>query len=215
MPTLDKKYSEYKTNWYDGWFFSKIIDPFSGKPFNLAIKKFIEDNVSVLDIGCGTGSLCLGLADSCSHVVGVDISPKMIRFAEKAKRVGDYPNVEFILKGRTEKLKDCIKRNIDYINLKMIVHEMDEAGRNGLMKEAKEISGNFIITEWVFPQPGNVNGIITNMVEFIAGKEHYRNFRDWCNRGGIDGFLERQKLEPIEEKIFKNRTIKIVKARLR
>lgn len=132
--------------------------------------------------------------------------------AERAKFAGDYPNVEFVLKGKTERLRTCFSGEVDYISLKMVLHEMDEASRYGLMEEAWEVCGKFIITDWFSPQPDNIHRRITNMVEFIAGKEHYRNFRDWCRRGGIDGFLERQKLELLEERLIANGTIKIIKA---
>lgn len=215
MSIFNKKSSKYKTSWYDGWLFSKFIDRFSGKRFIHVVKNLIEDNVSVLDIGCGTGAFCLGLADSCSQLIGVDISPKMIRFAESAKLAGDYPNVEFILKEKKERLSTCVKKDIDYVNFMLVIHEMDEASRHRLIEEAKEISGNFIITEWISPQPRSIYGLIANIIEFVAGREHHRNFKDWCERGGIDGFLERHKFELIEDKLTKRGTVKVVKARLK
>lgn len=49
----------------------------------------------VLDIGCGTGSLALRLAPSGAHVHGLDISPEMIRIAEKKARARQVENVTF------------------------------------------------------------------------------------------------------------------------
>ena len=49
----------------------------------------------VLDIGCGTGSLALRLADAAREVHGLDASPEMIRIAEgKAQKAGAQ-NVRF------------------------------------------------------------------------------------------------------------------------
>jgi ubiquinone/menaquinone biosynthesis C-methylase UbiE len=46
-------------------------------------------SAKVLDIGCGTGSLSIVLAGLGYEVTGIDLSPKMISFAEaKAKQAG-------------------------------------------------------------------------------------------------------------------------------
>jgi arsenite methyltransferase len=49
----------------------------------------------VLDIGCGTGSLVLRLADSGAEVHGLDISSEMIRIANGKARAQEVDNVTF------------------------------------------------------------------------------------------------------------------------
>lgn len=49
---------------------------------------------TVLDIGCGTGSLCVALASLGYEVTGVDLSPAMINFA-KAKTITKGLGVKF------------------------------------------------------------------------------------------------------------------------
>lgn len=46
-----------------------------------------------LDVGCGTGTLARLLAGRARHVVGLDLSPEMIRVARQ--RSAGVPNVEF------------------------------------------------------------------------------------------------------------------------
>lgn len=50
---------------------------------------------TVLDIGCGTGSLALRLAPHARHVHGVDISTEMIRIARGKAASQGIPNVSF------------------------------------------------------------------------------------------------------------------------
>src|SRR5262245_6190915 len=38
---------------------------------------------SALDVGCGTGSLSLAMANRVDHLVGIDLSPEMIRVARE------------------------------------------------------------------------------------------------------------------------------------
>ena len=52
----------------------------------------------VLDVGCGSGFLCLSLADRVNNVVGVDISQKMIQLAKKYKAEQRKNNVHFVRK---------------------------------------------------------------------------------------------------------------------
>ncbi len=49
--------------------------------------------VDALDIGCGTGAFTRLLAGRSDHVLGLDLSPQMIRVARE--RSPGYPNIEF------------------------------------------------------------------------------------------------------------------------
>ncbi len=51
-----------------------------------------NDEQTILDLGCGTGTLTAQLADLCSKVVGVDSSQNMI---DKAKK--QFGNIEFLV----------------------------------------------------------------------------------------------------------------------
>lgn len=65
---------------------------------------FPEDNLNILDVGCGTGELSMVLAEMGHNVVGVDLSEKMLSVAiEKARSsrlktkflVGDAETLKF------------------------------------------------------------------------------------------------------------------------
>lgn len=50
---------------------------------------------NALDIGCGRGALARALASRATHVLGIDLSPEMVRLA-RASCI-DQPHVDFIL----------------------------------------------------------------------------------------------------------------------
>src|SRR5690606_12903627 len=56
---------------------------------------------TVLDIGCGDGKITAEIAKKLpkGKVLGIDISPSMIQFAETAFPSNEYKNLEFILLG--------------------------------------------------------------------------------------------------------------------
>ena len=51
----------------------------------------------VADLGCGTGSLALRLADAAGHVYGIDFSPQMLRIADEKLCADGATNVSFHL----------------------------------------------------------------------------------------------------------------------
>jgi 2-polyprenyl-3-methyl-5-hydroxy-6-metoxy-1,4-benzoquinol methylase len=55
------------------------------------IRKILEPDHRVLEIGCGTGSTALELADRAASYVGTDLSPKMIEIAQ-SKQSNDTPS---------------------------------------------------------------------------------------------------------------------------
>ena len=78
--------------------FNAIIDKKGDKDdlINYLISKDavnIESNV--LDIGCGAGKYLLEFAKVAKNITGIDISPKMISYAQSNVRNKNYNNVEF------------------------------------------------------------------------------------------------------------------------
>ncbi len=206
-----KQQRTFKTSWYDGWFYAHVIDPLSGKPFSRVIKKMINPQDRVIEIGCGTGSLALSIADQCSKITGVDISPKMIGYAKKMLHIKGHQHVEFRLVEINSSLSGIFDRKFDCTIAKMVLHETSPEIRNRMIADIKRISSYAILTDWVYPQPGGLSGFITRVIEYRAGQEHYRNFLNWCSLGGLDGFVKMHHLKVIREKIFENGTGKILK----
>jgi len=192
-----KKTFQDRTSWYDGYLFEKIMGKRSREMFVGPISAFIEQSSSVLDIGCGIGSLVLSLAPVCSKVVGIDISSKMIAYAKKCQRKSEYLNVEFhhlcasLLPG-------VFSDRFDYGVMGQILHETPEALRDIILTEAKKVATKLIIADYRAPLPRNMYGKMITFVESIAGSEHNRNFKSWQANGGIDSFLERHDLH-VEE----------------
>ncbi len=60
------------------------------------LNKHIRENVSVLDIGCGAGSLSFYLASKKNYVLGLDISEKAIRKCRESAKMMGLSNVDFV-----------------------------------------------------------------------------------------------------------------------
>ncbi len=73
-----------------------------------------------LDLGCGTGTLARALVDRAGHVVGVDLSPEMVRLARA--RCADHANVTFLV-GDFRAL-DLSPASFDCITAVAVLHHM-------------------------------------------------------------------------------------------
>lgn len=59
---------------------------------------------AALDFGCGVGRLTLPLAERCEHVYGLDVSPSMLREAERNARRMGLTNIEWSSAERLDEL---------------------------------------------------------------------------------------------------------------
>ena len=161
------------------------------------ISSFIEEGSSLLDIGCGIGSLAFNLSPVCSKVVGIDVSSKMIAYAKKCLRKSEYLNVEFHHLCASL-LPEVFSDRFDYGVMGQILHESSEEVRDAILAGAKKVATKLIIADYRAPLPVNMYGRMITFVESIAGAEHNRNFKSWQANGGIDSFLVRHGLQ-VEE----------------
>ena len=203
-----------KSTWYDGLFYKITVDPIAGKSFVKPVLRYVADNSTVIDIGCGVGTVVAALAKKCSHVTGVEQSPKMFNYARKRLADGSIGNAE-ILHGSAAELSSLVSRKYDYAIMTQFLHEIPADLRDRVMDQAKKIAREFIIADFIAPYPDTFKGRIIRFIEMSAGKNHNANFRDWLSRGGLDGFLDKHGLTIIEERVFSTGVGKIVKAKAR
>jgi ubiquinone/menaquinone biosynthesis C-methylase UbiE len=71
------------------------IEAYTGEDFQLR---------RALDYGCGVGRLALPLAERCEHVYGVDVSPSMLREANRNATRMNRGNVEWVAADRLPEL---------------------------------------------------------------------------------------------------------------
>lgn len=61
-------------------------------------KLILNKDDTVLDVGCGEGSVTIPLAKKVKKVIGLDSSPKMLEYLEKRANDNDIDNIEYNLK---------------------------------------------------------------------------------------------------------------------
>lgn len=197
---------ENKIHWYDGWFYDKLIAPNQDRMFG-EIKNLIQPNSSVLDVGCGTGRFSFSVADKVSKVVGVDLSSKNISTANQTLNKNPNNKISFL----HTTLSDLISKqqHFDYAVITYVIHEVNPEERIPLLKEMMNLADKIIIGDYLVPISKNFWSVLNEVVEFLAGKEHYTNFKDFVKIGGLQSLTKQAELKIISEIKNKPSTIQI------
>lgn len=173
-----------KDHWYDGWFYDTVIAPNQDRMFK-QIRDLIAPDSTVIDIGCGTGRFSFSVADKCSSVVGIDISKRNIDRANKTLLKHPNDKISFLHAGIGEILAER-NRHFDFAVMTYILHEVDEEQRIHLLRNTARIADAIIIGDYLAPRPTGFWSWLNEIVEFLAGKEHYINYKHFVANGGIE-----------------------------
>lgn len=171
-----------KKHWYDGWFYDTLIAPNQDRMFG-EIKKIIKPNSKVIDIGCGTGRFSFFVADKVEKVVGIDLSEKNINRANST--LLKNPNSKIIFRHST--LTNLLSENyrFDYAVMTYVIHEVNHDERVSLLKEMAQIADTIIIGDYLVPVKRGFWNYLNEIVEYLAGKEHYNNYKNFVAAGGL------------------------------
>jgi len=185
--------TEKLKHWYDGRFYDYFIAPNQNRAFK-KIKEIIPEGSSVLDVGCGTGRLCFQLHDKCRKIDGVDASERNINVANKNINKNLYQNIEFHNNDINSFLEES-KNKYDYAILSYVIHEIDEIKRESILKLLTLYTEKIIIIDYIYPHPKTFTGIVNRIVEFFAGRIHYKNFKSYMKNNGIYGLAQQSELK--------------------
>ncbi len=124
---------------------------FDDRVTSLSIEKLLPRDLSLADIGCGTGTLTFELARFARKVIGVDLSPEMLRRARDVAKQRELGNVEF-RQGDALKLP-LDSRSVDAAFCVMVLHFLPDPERAiaGLCRIVRP-GGSVILVDLVLHQ---------------------------------------------------------------
>ncbi len=195
-----------KHHWYDGKFYDTFIAPNQKELFEQIIE-FIEPNSCIIDIGCGTGFFSFSVANKCESVLGIDLSKRNLDKANQNLLKKPASGVTF-RHNTVENILAEGNQHFDVAILTYVIHEVNDNERIQLLKNIANVADKIIIGDYLIPRPNDMAGKIVRAVEFVAGLDHYRNFRTYEANGGIAYLADKLGMEIIDE--IKNHTNHIV-----
>lgn len=100
-----------------------LLNDFTYKLILQTLDKYIKTNQSILDIGCGAGTLALYCASKGNRVIGIDISSDAIKAATQSSKNLDLKNVKFI---KNNFPKEYPKGSYDLIICTEVIEHLEE-----------------------------------------------------------------------------------------
>jgi SAM-dependent methyltransferase len=98
-----------------------------------------------LDLGCGTGAFSRQLAARADHVLGVDLSPEMLRVARASS--GDFANLDF--EERDFSTWDAPRAHFDAIASIATLHHLPLAATLAKLRDALIPGGSLLVLDLV------------------------------------------------------------------
>ena len=191
-----------------GIIYRGIIDPIL-----FSVQRHIVDYVnnceSLIDIACGTGSLSIALSEKAGTVHGIDLAEEMIYHARKRVEKLNKSNVSFDIQDASD-LSHIGNDVYDVSITSMAVHQFDPGLAIKILEQMKRISSRVIIMDYTYPLRGMLWPHVINLVEWVAGGDHFRNFRKFKNLGGLDYYLEKSGLGLDYSTIYQSGAFRVV-----
>lgn len=195
--------------------YSTVIDPLL-RGIRIYAPEFsgMKAGDTVLDVCCGTGAQAIHYAKRGIIATGIDLGQGMIELAERSKRKQGLRNVSFQI---ADALNLPFENNFfDYASISLALHEVERTARDRIISEMKRVikkEGALIFTDFRVPLPKNLALYLIKSIEFIAGRKHFRYFKDYIEQGGLDELLRKNQLPEEKRDYLNNGLIVIIKAR--
>jgi ubiquinone/menaquinone biosynthesis C-methylase UbiE len=166
--------------------------------------------MSILDVGCGTGShLELYQRYQC-HLYGLDLSPSMLAVARE--RLGDA--VQLDLGDATAMPYE--DDQFDLVMCMLSLHEMSPQTRSGVLDEIRRVlktSGRILLIDYhpgpYQPLQGWTSKTVIFLSELAAGPQHFRHYRHFMRNGGLSALVTQHSLKVEKQRVLAGGTFAV------
>ena len=166
--------------------------------------------MNILDVGCGTGThLELYQRYQC-NLSGLDLSQSMLQVASNRLKstaqlaLGDATSMPY---------EDA---RFDLVIAMLALHEMSPKIRPQVLCEIKRVlkkDGRILLIDFhngpYQPVQGWVSKGIIIIAELAAGRNHFINYRNFMNEGGLDRLINQQSLQIEKQQVVAGGTFGI------
>lgn len=171
-------------------FYDRLLEPVNAPLRAVGVAMYPpHDNMTVLDVGCGTGAHLEAYIEAGAICTGIDASPSMLdqarsRIDRRATlRLGDASDLPFD------------DGSFDLVFTSLFLHELEPDTRSRVLREMVRVvdpNGRILIIDYregSLRLKGKLWRAFATVAERIAGADHYRNWRTFLGSGGVAGML--------------------------
>jgi len=167
--------------WYD-----KVLEPLNA-PVRAISMKMLQpsEGMTILDVGCGTGTGLERYLKAGCEVFGIDASQAMLNQAQS--RLGE--RADLTLGDAADMPYD--DDTFDVVVASMFLHELDADTRDRVVFEIARVltpDGKAVIIDFAatdLTPKGRAIRAMSMVVERIAGKDHHSNCKTFLSSGGV------------------------------
>ncbi|MEA5090405.1 class I SAM-dependent methyltransferase [Solidesulfovibrio sp.] len=141
----------------------------------------------VCDVCCGTGRLVAQLRSAGFAAAGIDASPAMLA---RARALCPGRQVFARMDARRLALPGGA---CDATVTTFALHENTLDDRRAMLAEMFRVTrpdGHVLVVDYLAGLPASPMGLLVALAERLAGREHYRNYRDFLARKGVAGLFQ-------------------------
>lgn len=150
----------------------------------------------ILDLCCGTGNqLNLLSKHGFRNLYCLDISDSMLEIAKRS-------NSSIKIYNEDATKTSFNNASFDVVIISFAIHEKDRNTQQALIDEAYRIikkDGFMLVVDYVFDNKTTKFGrIVISIIERIAAREHYINFKSYIQNDGLLSLIEKDKFKLIK-----------------
>ncbi len=171
-------------------FYDRALEPMNASLRSRGLEMYPPDaDMTVLDVGCGTGAHLEAYVDAGATCTGIDASPAMLGRARE--RIGDRAT---LLLGDAAALP-FEDGSFDLVFTALFLHELDPETRVAVLAEMARVTsrdGRILIIDYrdgALRPAGRVWRFFATIAERVAGGAHYRNWRTYVRSGAVPTML--------------------------
>lgn len=186
---------EYSAKFYDPILYP-FIRPIRNKVISL-VKQYHYG--SILDVCCGTGDQLKLLKQHGFDGEGIDLSDAMLSVAGKGEHKADCNHQD-----ATQMHYEDAK--FDLVMTAFSLHEKSHDSARKIVEEMVRVTskgGDILIVDYELSEKTSaISKMLIYFIEWVAGGEHYRNFKSYIEKGGLPELLSDITLTEVERHYF-------------
>ncbi|HSH52397.1 MAG TPA: class I SAM-dependent methyltransferase [Bacteroidales bacterium] len=145
---------------------------------------------SLIDICCGTGNQLKYLNHTNIKLTGIDNSPEMLNSGKYFNcHQQDARSIEFP------------DQSFEMALIQLALHEKSVDDRGKILKEVYRIlknNGYLVIMDYnINHKTSKFAKYIIRIIEFFAGRQHYKHFKTYLNNGGLTKLVDQNRFKTL------------------